>query len=68
MQKPSLIVRLAAHVLICHDIINVGDNRFQGVGDIRVNLEFDKMAAAAVCTGGFLLVVILLLQRVWDKE
>lgn len=33
-----------------------------------VNLEFDKMAAAAVCTGGFLLVVILLLQRVWDKE
>lgn len=33
-----------------------------------VNLELDKMAAAAVCTGGFLLVVILLLQRVWDKE
>lgn len=33
-----------------------------------VNLEFDKMAAAAVCTGGFLLVVILLLQRVWDKD
>lgn len=32
-----------------------------------VNLEFDKMAAAAVCTGGFLLVIILLLQRVWDK-
>ena len=33
-----------------------------------VNLEFDKMAAAAVCTGGFLLLVILLLQRVWDRE
>ncbi len=33
-----------------------------------VNLEFDKMAAAAVCTGGFLFLVILLLQRAWDKE
>ncbi|EOS72613.1 hypothetical protein C819_04250 [Lachnospiraceae bacterium 10-1] len=33
-----------------------------------VNLEFDKMAAAAICTGGFLFVVIILLQRVWDKN
>ncbi|MCM1136651.1 MAG: sugar ABC transporter permease [Clostridium sp.] len=33
-----------------------------------VNLEFDKMAAAAVCTGGFLFFIILLLQRAWDKE
>ncbi len=33
-----------------------------------VNLEFDKMAAAAVCTGGFLFVVILLLQKVWDSD
>ncbi len=33
-----------------------------------VNLEFDKMAAAAVCTGGFLLVVILGLQKMWDRE
>ncbi len=33
-----------------------------------VNLDFDKMAAAAVCTGGFLFLVILLLQRAWDKE
>lgn len=33
-----------------------------------VNLEFDKMAAAAVCAGGFLFLVILLLQRAWDKE
>ena len=33
-----------------------------------VNLEFDKMAAAAVCTGGFLLIMILLLQKVWDRE
>lgn len=33
-----------------------------------VSLEFDKMAAAAVCTGGFLFLVILLLQRVWDKD
>lgn len=33
-----------------------------------VNLEFDKMAATAVCTGGFLLIVILLLQRMWDRE
>lgn len=33
-----------------------------------VNLEFDKMAAAAVCTGGFLFVVILLLQKVWDRD
>lgn len=33
-----------------------------------VNLEFDKMAAAAVCTGGFLFAVILLLQRIWDKD
>lgn len=33
-----------------------------------VNLEFDKMAAAAVCTGGFLFIVILLLQRVWDRD
>lgn len=33
-----------------------------------VNLDFDKMAAAAVCVGGFLFVVIMLLQRVWDKK
>lgn len=33
-----------------------------------VNLEFDKMAAAAVCTGGFLFIVIILLQKVWDKD
>ena len=33
-----------------------------------VNLDFDKMAAAAVCVGLFLFVVILLLQRIWDKE
>jgi len=32
-----------------------------------VNLEFDKMAAAAVCTGGFLFIVILLLQKMWDR-
>lgn len=33
-----------------------------------VNLDFDKMAAAAVCVGGFLFVVIMLLQRAWDKR
>lgn len=33
-----------------------------------VNMEFDKMAAAAVCVGAVLLVAILLLQRMWDKE
>lgn len=33
-----------------------------------VNLELDKMAAAAVCTGGFLTIVILILQRLWDKD
>lgn len=33
-----------------------------------VNLEFDKMAAAAVCTGTFLFIFILLLQRLWDRE
>lgn len=33
-----------------------------------VNLEFDKMAAAAVCTGGFLFAVILFLQKVWDRD
>ncbi len=33
-----------------------------------VNLEFDKMAAAAVCTGGVLLAAIILLQKVWDKD
>ncbi|MCM1127743.1 MAG: sugar ABC transporter permease [Lachnospiraceae bacterium] len=33
-----------------------------------VNLELDKMAAAAVCTGGFLMVVILILQRLWDQN
>lgn len=33
-----------------------------------VNLELDKMAAAAVCTGGFLFVVILLLQKMWDRD
>lgn len=32
-----------------------------------VNLDFDKMAAASVCTGGVLFAVILLLQRLWDK-
>lgn len=29
-------------------------------------LDLDKMAAAAVCVGGVLLIVILLLQRLWD--
>lgn len=33
-----------------------------------VNLDFDKMAAATVCVGGFLFVVIMLLQRLWDKQ
>lgn len=33
-----------------------------------VNLDFDKMAAATVCVGGFLFIVIMLLQRLWDKE
>lgn len=30
-------------------------------------LELDKMAAAAVCVGGVLLIVILVLQRLWDR-
>ena len=33
-----------------------------------VNLDFDKMAAAAVCVGGFLFAVIMVLQRMWDKN
>lgn len=33
-----------------------------------VNLELDKMAAAAVCTGGFLMIIILILQRLWDQN
>lgn len=33
-----------------------------------VNLEFDKMAAAAVCVGGFLFLAIILLKRLWDRE
>ena len=33
-----------------------------------VNLDFDKMAAAAVCVGGFLFVIIMLLQRMWDNK
>lgn len=33
-----------------------------------VNLELDKMAAAAVCTGTVLLIVILLLQRLWEED
>ena len=31
-----------------------------------VNLELDKMAAAAVCTGGVLMIAILALQRLWE--
>ena len=33
-----------------------------------VNLDFDKMAAATVCVGGFLFVVIMLLQHLWDSQ
>lgn len=33
-----------------------------------VNLELDKMAAAAVCVGLVLFVTILFLQRLWDQE
>ena len=33
-----------------------------------VNLDFDKMAAATVCVGGFLFIVIMFLQRLWDKQ
>lgn len=32
-----------------------------------VNLELDKMAAAAVCVGAVLFAVILLLQKLWDQ-
>lgn len=32
-----------------------------------VNMEFDKMAAAAVCVGIVLFGAIMLLQRIWDK-
>lgn len=33
-----------------------------------VNMELDKMAAAAVCVFGVVFLSIVLLQRVWDKE
>lgn len=33
-----------------------------------VNLDFDKMAAAAVCVGGFLFIVIMMLQHMWDSK
>jgi len=33
-----------------------------------VNLELDKMAAAAVCVGMLLFAAILFLQRLWDHE
>lgn len=33
-----------------------------------VNLELDKMAAATVCVGVFLFIVIMLLQRMWDSR
>ena len=33
-----------------------------------VNMEFDKMAAAAVCVGAVLFAAIMLLQRLWDYE
>ena len=33
-----------------------------------VNLELDKMAAAAVCVGMVLFAVILVLQKLWDRE
>ena len=33
-----------------------------------VNLDFDKMAAATVCVGGFLFVMIMLLQHLWDTQ
>ncbi len=33
-----------------------------------VNLELDKMAAAAVCVGMVLFAAILLLQRLWDQD
>lgn len=33
-----------------------------------VNLDFDKMAAASVCVGGFLFLVIMLLQHLWDQQ
>ncbi len=33
-----------------------------------VNLDFDKMAAATVCVGVFLFIVILILQRLWDSR
>ena len=33
-----------------------------------VNLDLDKMAAAAVCIGGVLLAVILLLGKFWDPD
>ena len=33
-----------------------------------VNLELDKMAAAAVCVGAVLFLVILFLQNLWDQD
>ena len=32
-----------------------------------VNLDFDKMAAAAVCVGGFIFIFTMLLQSLWDR-
>lgn len=33
-----------------------------------VNLELDKMAAAAVCTGAVLFLIIIVLQKLWDES
>lgn len=33
-----------------------------------VNLDFDKMAAATVCVGTIFFVVIIALQKTWDKD
>lgn len=33
-----------------------------------VNLELDKMASAAVIVGGFLFIVIMILQKLWDRD
>lgn len=33
-----------------------------------LNLDLDKMAAAAVCVGGILFLVIMLLQKLWEEK
>ena len=63
-----LLKRLGQQTLPVNKVLVINtEERYWKTGpwETDVNLEVDKMAAAAVCVGTVLFLIILLLQKLW---